>query len=127
MAAKARPFLVISDKGDPRLDDVLGLQLLRFSKVDAAEAEQIREQTHPLLFHLRPNKFPGLPEENAAMIAAPVRVHRSAIDGKVLGRLDSNELAIVHERFARYHEFDLRMLVREKLEELAARQAQRKA
>jgi hypothetical protein len=53
------------------------------------------------------------------MIAALVRVHRSAINPTPLGRLDQQELAVVHERIVRFYEFDLRMLVQQQLRELA--------
>jgi hypothetical protein len=60
-----------------------------------------------------------LAEENAAMIAAVVRVHRSAIDPKSLGRLDPDELREVHERLATYYGLDLRRLALGELERLA--------
>ena len=59
------------------------------------------------------------------MIAALVRVHRSAIDPKPVGRLGQDELRIVHERVATYYGLDLRRLVLGELERLA--QAQRRA
>lgn len=116
---KVRPVLVMSDTHEPDLGELLALRLVRFGKLEAAEQELIRAQRSPTHFYLRPDRFGGLPEENAAMIAGLVRVHTSAVDRAPLGRLDAQELAVVHQRFARHHGFDLRMLVREELQRLA--------
>lgn len=120
VTGKVRPILILSDAHSGDLGEYLGLRLSRFSKLTAQEAGQVREQKHQTLFHLRPAKFPKLQDENAAMIAALVRVHRSAIDTETLGRLDAHELAIVHQRLVRFHGFDLRMLIKERIEELTA-------
>ena len=50
------------------------------------------------------------------MIAAPVRVHSTALDAEnVLGRLAPDELRAVHGRFARFHRLDVLEAVREEL------------
>lgn len=126
VAAKARPVLIVSGAHADDLDELLALRLSRFSKLTAEEQESIRAQQHPTLFHLRPDKFPGLAEENAAMIAGLVRVHRSAVGDEELGRLDDYELTTVHERLVRFHQLNLHGLVMEQLKQLAARQAAKK-
>ncbi len=116
---KARPVLIVSDAHDADLGELLALRLVRFSKLDDAERDLVRRQDSPTHFHLKPDRFPDLPEENAAMVAGQIRVHRSAIHGAPLGRLDPQELAVVHQRLVRHHGLDLRMLVREELQRLA--------
>jgi hypothetical protein len=115
---KARPVLVISDAHDDDLGEYLALRLSRFTKLTADEQRGIREQRHPTLFHLSPQKF-TLPEENAAMIAGLVRVHRSAVQPHICGRLDAYELTTVHERVIRFYGLNIRRFVEERLQELA--------
>lgn len=124
---KVRPVLILSDRHDRSLAEYLALRLARFSKLEPAEQERVRAQQSRTLFHLRPDEFPDLPEENAAMIAGLVRVHRSAVDPTPLGRLDAQDLAVVHQRVTRFYGFDLRMLVHEQLRTLAERQRQQKS
>lgn len=117
--AKARPILLLSDRVDPRTGDLFGLRLVRLSALDEAEAQQVREQRQPGLFHLRPEKFPDLEEESAAMISAPIRLHETAVDTtKPLGRLDQNEMRVLSERFVSYWELDLHQLLIGKIREL---------
>lgn len=126
VAGKVRPVLVISDANHAEMGEYIALRLARFSKFDEDEQQRIRDQKHPALFHLQPDRFPGLPEENAVILAGLVRLHRSAVGTDTLGRLDAEELAVVHQRFARFHDFDLRALVVERIHELAALQQSRK-
>ena len=84
----------------------------------------MRSNEDPGLYHLDPDRF-ALPTENAAIIAALVRVHRSAIDPEPVARLGVDELRVVHERIAIYYGLDLRQLVRGELERLAAAQRRR--
>jgi hypothetical protein len=121
---KARPVLVVSDRVDPRLGELLAVRLLRLSALDTEEQETARAGADPGLFPLDPNRF-KLPEENAAIIAALVRVHRSAIDPKPAGRLDPTELASLHECIVRRYGLDMRQLVRAELERLADAQGRR--
>jgi len=121
---KARPVLVVSDRADERLGEVLALRLLRLGALTAREREIVRSNEDPGLYHLDPDRF-ALPTENAAIIAALVRVHRSAIDPEPVARLGVDELRVVHERIAIYYGLDLRQLVRGELERLAAAQRRR--
>lgn len=116
--AKARPVLIVSDRADPRLQELLALRLLRLSSLQPENQDVVRGGADPGLFFLEPERF-SLPEENAAMIAALVRVHRSAIDARTAGRLDEQGLATVHERIVRHYGFDMRQLVRAELKRLA--------
>jgi hypothetical protein len=117
---KVRPVLVLSDAHDDDLGEVLALRLSRFGKLTATEQQAVRDQKHPTLFHLKLERFGTLPEENAVMVASLVRVHRSAIDREVSGRLDEYELRTVHERFLRFHGFDVHGLLDERIKQLAA-------
>jgi hypothetical protein len=121
---KARPVLVVSDRVDARLDEALALRLLRLSALTQREREIVRANDDPSLLHLDPDRF-DLPEENAAILAALVRVYRSAIDAEVIGRLSPDELRVVHERLVRYYGFDLGGVVREELKRLAEAQRRR--
>jgi hypothetical protein len=72
----------------------------------------VREHEDEGLFHLDPSSFPHLPGENAAIITTLVRVPVSAIDTSVeLGRVNVNELRVIHERVARAHDLKLDVLV----------------
>jgi hypothetical protein len=116
--AKARPVLLLSDHLDPRTRDLFGLRLVRLASLDEDEAQHVREQRDPGLFHLKGERFPGLDEESAAMISAPIRVHQSAVAGSPLGRLDQNEMRVLAERFVTYWELDLHQLLIGKIREL---------
>jgi hypothetical protein len=120
--AKARPILLLSECSDPRTGDLFGLRLLRFTARSTGDQQAIRDQREPQLFHLRPERFPGLSEESAAMVTAPVRVHETALDTReVLGQLDRNELRALTERFVDYWQFDLHQLLLTKLREIQHR------
>ncbi len=119
--AKGRPVLVISDRIDPRLHEVLALRLARMSTLTAGEQEAVRAGHESALYYLSPERF-ELPEENAAIIAALVRVHESAIDPAAVGRLEHAELREIHARVATHYGLDLHELVRDELRRLAASQ-----
>ncbi len=117
--AKARPVLLLSDRIDPQTGDLFGLRLVRLSALAEDEAQEVREQRQPGLFHLKPERFPDLEEESAAMISAPVRLHETAVDAtQPLGRLDQNEMRVLSERFVSYWELDLHQLLVGKIREL---------
>lgn len=122
VAAKARPVLLLSDRVDPRTGDLFGLRLARLEALDEEEAQQVRDQRQPSLFHLKPERFSGLTEESAAIISAPIRLHETAVDlDEVLGRLDQNEMRVLAERFVTYWQFDLHQLLITKIRELLRR------
>lgn len=117
--AKARPVLLLSDQADERTGDLFGLRLARLSSLADDEAQRVRDQREPGLFHLKPERFSGLQEESAALVSAPIRIHRTAVDfGGSLGRLDQNELRVLAERFVTYWQFDLHQLLVAKIREL---------
>ena len=118
---KARPVLLLNDPPARHHQEVTALRLLRLSKLDPAEQEHVRRQGDPLLFHLDPSRF-ALPEENAALVSALVRVHVDAVDvGASLGELNPNELRALGERIISFYGFDTRLLVERQISELAAR------
>jgi hypothetical protein len=117
--AKARPVLLLSDRAEERTGDLFGLRLIRLASLTDTEAQQVRDQRQPGLFHLKPERFPDLEEEWAAMISAPIRIHETAADLSVaLGRLDQNEMRVLAERFVAYWQFDLHQLLIGKIREL---------
>ena len=122
--AKARPILIVADRADPRLGELLALRLLRLSLLGAEQQDLVRGGADPGLLYLDPDRF-TLPEENAVMIAALVRIHRNAVDARPAGRLEPDELANVHERIVRHYALDMRGLVKSELERLAAAQKRR--
>jgi hypothetical protein len=116
--AKARPVLVISDRIDPRLHEVLALRLARLSGLDENEQEIIRAGREPALYHLPAERF-DLPEENAVIIAALLRIHESAVDPRPVGQLEHPELREIHARVATHYGLDLHELVLRELRRLA--------
>jgi hypothetical protein len=117
--AKARPVLLLSDQIDAQTGDLFGLRLIGLDSLDEAEAERVQEQREAGLFHLKGERFPDLAEESAAMISAPIRIHRSAVAlDTPLGRLDQNEMRVLAERFVSYWQFDLHQLLVGKIREL---------
>ena len=126
--AKARPVLVVADAPDPRVDEHLALRLVRLGELHDEARDRILADEDELLFHVKSERAPGLAEEFAIMLAAPVRVHRSAVDsGDVLGRLDANELRVVHERFVKLYGLDLLNLIRDEIARLRELQERRES
>ena len=78
--AKARPVLLLSGRSDPRTGDLFALRLHRLEKLSDGERQRVEGQREPSLFPLPPERFPGLAEDSAAMVTAPIRLHESALD-----------------------------------------------
>lgn len=119
---KVRPVLILNDPPSEHHQEVTALRLLRLSKLaDPARQEEVRRNDDPLLFHLDPARL-DLPEENAVIVSALVRVHVDAIDsGSSLGALSPAEMSTLGERIIGFYEFDTRLLVERKIHELASR------
>ena len=116
---KIRPVLVITGVL-PEHGEVLALRLRLLEKMatDAAR-DLVREGKDQALFYLQPERFPGLPVENAAIVTSLLRLPVSAIDRRTsLGSLNENELRVVHERVARAHELKLDVMIVEKARRL---------
>lgn len=127
VSGKARPVLLLSDPPAAHHPEVTALRLLRLGKLLPDEQRRVREHEDELLFHLAPDRF-DLPEENAAIVSAIVRVHVDAIgDGPDLGRLDDDEARLLGERITRFYGFDLRGLLDRRIRELAARRRARES
>lgn len=92
MPGKARPVLVVSDRLDPRLGELIALRLLRLGALTSNERETVRSQDGSWSLLPRPR----------AVRPAPQWV----------GRLGQEELRVAHERLATYYGLDLRLLVR---------------
>jgi hypothetical protein len=123
---KVRPVLVIT----PVLaehDEVLALRLRRLEKIASESARVVvREGTDEGLFYLRPERFSGLPTENAAIVTSLLRLPVAALDRRrSLGALEENELRILHERLARAHQLRLDVVILERARELVQRVARR--
>lgn len=116
---KARPVLVITGVL-PEHNELLALRLRRLEKMSSdAARELVREGNDDALFYLRPESFPGLPVENAAIITSLLRLPMSALDQRMsLGSLNENELRVLHERVARAHELKLDVMIIEKARRL---------
>ena len=125
VAGKARPVLLLNDPPSAHHREVTGLRLLRLAKLSPDEQERVRAQQEELLFHLPPERF-QLPEENAVMVTALVRLSVDAIGSAApLGRLDDNEMRVLGERIVRFYGFDVRLLLERQIRELAERHARR--
>jgi hypothetical protein len=118
VGGKVRPVLVLADPSE-HYDELVALRLRRFAKLSTEEQQTVRDQRDPLMFHLVPERF-TLPEENAVIVSAMVRVATSAIDTKrSLGTLGDEEMRVLGERVIRYFGFDTRLLVERRIRELA--------
>lgn len=118
---KARPVLILNEPPAEHHREVAALRLLRLARLSAEEQERVRRQQEELLFHLPPDSF-NLPEENAAMVSALVRVHVDAIGrGASLGTLGETAMRVLGERIIRFYRFDTRLLIERQIRELAAR------
>ena len=119
---KARPVLVITGILREH-EEVLALRLRRFEKLASdADRARVRRGADRALFHLRPERFPGLPVENAAIVTSLLRLPVLALDRREsLGALDDNELRALHERVARAHDLRLDALVLERAQTLLTR------
>jgi hypothetical protein len=123
---KARPVLVITQVL-PEYDEVLALRLRRLEKLSSDAVRQlVRGGGDPALFHLRPERFPGLPVENAAIVTSLLRLPVEALDRREsLGALHENELRVLHERVARAHGLKLDMLIFKRAQALIAKAQQK--
>lgn len=118
---KVRPVLVLNEPTETLHREVTALRLLRLSKVADVERERIRRQEEPLLFHLDPARF-ELPEQNAAMVSALVRVHVDAVDSTAsLGELTPSESRLLGERIIGFYRLDTRRLIERSIRELLER------
>ena len=117
---KVRPVLLLSPPSAHHRE-VTALRLLRLSRLGAEEREAVRHGKEELLVYLSPERF-SLPEENAAMVSALVRLHMDALEsGPPLGALDKGEMRILGERIIRFYGFDTRLLLEQYVRELAGR------
>jgi hypothetical protein len=115
---KARPVLVITAPS-ARYGEVLALRLRRFSRMTEGEQRAVRSGQDAGLFHLNPDRCHGFEEENAAIIATAMRLSVSALDlARPLGRLDGDEIRVIHERFVRAHRLDLGGMIDDRAREL---------
>lgn len=123
---KARPVLVITPIL-PEYEEVLALRLRRMEKLSSdAIRQQVRDGHDPALVHLRPECFPGLPVENAAIVTSLLRLPAEALDRREsLGVLDESELRVLHERVVRAHGFKLDKLIIERAQALVTKAQER--
>jgi hypothetical protein len=118
---KVRPVLVLNDPIASEHREVTALRLLRLSRVTEDERRRIKQGEEELLFYLDPSRF-DLPEENAAMVTALVRVHADAVDAtRSLGEVNVNEMRLLGEKIIEFYRFDTRLLIEKQIRTLAAR------
>lgn len=121
VAVKARPVLVLTEILKP-FDEVLALRLRTFDKLTASDRQRVRAHQDDVLFHLDPQRFPGLPKENAAIVTALLRLPMAAIDtSQEQGTLDINELRLLHERVVRAHDLKLDIAILTQAQQLIER------
>jgi hypothetical protein len=110
---KLRPVLVVAVATDTTYDPgLLVLRMLSFAKLNDTEQAEIRAGADPRYFHLLPGSFPDLPHENAAIVSTLTRVAATAVEDNPLGKLNADELRVVHERIATYFQLDLGTMVK---------------
>lgn len=120
VSVKARPVLVIT-RPSSRYNEVLALRLRRLSRMTEGERRAVQSDQDDGLFYLDPSQCPGLEEENAAIIGTAMRLPVSALDlARPLGRLDGDQIGVIHERFARTHQLDLQGMIVSRARELLA-------
>ncbi len=117
---KARPVLILNNPPTRLHNEVTALRLVRFSKLHPDEQATAREQRDPLLFYLPRERF-DLPEENAAIVSALVRINVGAIAEQSRGSLHDQEIRVLGERIIEFYGFDTRLLVERQIKQLAAR------
>ncbi len=117
--AKARPVLILNDPPHEHHREVVALRLLPLSKLSVEQQQAVRDGKEELLLHLPPERV-ALPEENAAMMSAIVRLHADAIEsGAPVGTLSAQEQRAVADRLIRYLRLDTQLLVERRLRALA--------
>jgi hypothetical protein len=119
VSGKAAPVLIVSDRSDSRLEELLALRLLPLADLDPTDQEVVRAGGEHGLFYLDPSQV-DLRGEHAAIVAALARVHTSTITRNLAGRLPQEQIRELHKRIARHYGFDVGHLVRAELERLAA-------
>jgi hypothetical protein len=55
--AKARPVLIVSDRADPRLQELLALRRVRMSALNPEEQDLVRSGADPALLYPAPKRF----------------------------------------------------------------------
>lgn len=120
VTAKARPVLILNDPPSDHHREVVALRLLRLAKLQPKDQVAVRNGDDELLLYLPPDRF-QLPEENAAMVSAIVRLHAEAIDTSTAaaGTLSDQEQRVLADRLIRYLRFDTQLLVERRLRQLA--------
>jgi len=115
---KLRPVILLQDRPRGVLPEIVALRMVRLETLPPEQQASIRGQREPSLFHLpvREGKY-GLSREMAIDVNAPIRVHRSALLPKAVGRLDDNELRVVGERLAEHLDVDLERLIAKQVED----------
>jgi hypothetical protein len=117
--AKARPVLIVNEPPHEHHREVVALRLLRLSKLTPRQQQTIRDGGDGLLLYLPPERF-ELPDENAALLSAVVRLHAEAIaPGSAAGTLTAGELRVLADRLIRYLRLDTQLLVERRLRQLA--------
>jgi hypothetical protein len=97
---KPRPVLVVTNPLAP-YNETIVLRLKRLNTFSESEQHEIREHRDTALFHLKPDSFPGLEIENAAIVTSMLRLPMTALDTTTeLGAIDERELRALHERIA---------------------------
>ena len=106
--AKIRPLVLLQDRPRGQLPEYAALKLARFTKLNDAEQQRVRDGEEPALFYLAKDEARyGLKQENAVDLNSLVRVHASSILTKPVGHLDVNEVDVLGRRLAKFLDIDL--------------------
>jgi mRNA-degrading endonuclease toxin of MazEF toxin-antitoxin module len=118
IGAMLRPVVLLQDRPQGVLGDVLALATVRVDALPAEDRERVREQAEPSLFHLpvRPQKY-GLHVEVAVDLNALTRLSTSLLLPRPVGALDTNEMRVIGERLVTHLDLDLEPIIAAQVEE----------
>lgn len=115
---KLRPVVLLQDRPRGVLREIVGLRMVRLESLAPVAQVAIRDQRERSLFHLpvRPTRY-GLSREMAIDLNALIRVHRTAILPRAVGRLDDNEMRVIGQRMVEHLDIDLESLLTKLVDE----------
>jgi hypothetical protein len=115
LAAKVRPVLLLQDRPVGRYPEYGALKMTRVERYPTDIQDAIRHGREETLLHLGHDQARyGLDKDCAIDLNALVRVHRTAIASKALGRVDASEFRTICERLIKLYDLDIgNLIVRE--------------
>ena len=122
VGAILRPVVLLQDRPQGVLGDVLALVAVRMDALPPDDRERVREQEEPSLFHLpvRTAKY-GLHQEVAVDLNALTRLSTSLLLPRTVGALDANEMRVIGERLVTHLDLDIEPIVAAQVEDRLTR------